>query len=80
MSSYCLKCKKNTKHINPRVFKTSIGKTILLWKCGICGSEKPRFFNKEEAKGKLSKLVLKISLSKILLLFVIFRFECNLIE
>ena len=25
MSSYCLKCKKNTKNINPRVSKTNNG-------------------------------------------------------
>ena len=28
MSSYCLKCKKNTGNINPRVSKISNGKTI----------------------------------------------------
>ena len=28
MLSYCLKCRKNTKSINPRVSKTNNGKTI----------------------------------------------------
>ena len=32
MSSYCLKCKKNTENINSRVSKTSNGKTMLLVK------------------------------------------------
>ena len=47
MSSYCLKCKKNTEKITPRFSKTSNGKTMLLSKCAICGSKKPRFKNQE---------------------------------
>ena len=43
MSSYCLKCKSNTENINPRISKTINGKTMLLWKCDICGSKKSRF-------------------------------------
>ena len=34
MKSYCLKCRKNTENINPRVSKTSNGKTMVLAKCG----------------------------------------------
>ena len=30
MLSYCLKCKKDTESINPKVSKTSNGKTIIL--------------------------------------------------
>ena len=40
MSSYCLKCKKNTENINPRVSKTSNNKIMLLSKCAICGYKK----------------------------------------
>ena len=40
MLSYCLKCKKNPKSINPKVSKTSKGKTMILSKCAICGSKK----------------------------------------
>ena len=40
MKSYCLKCRKNTENINPRVSKTSNGRTIVLSKCAICGSKK----------------------------------------
>ena len=32
MSYYCLKCKKNTESINPRVPKTSNSKTMILSK------------------------------------------------
>ena len=64
MSSYCLKCKKNTENINPKVSKTNNGKTMLLSKCAICGSKKSRFKKNQEAKGILSNLVLKTPLNK----------------
>ena len=54
--SYCLKGRKNTENINPRVSKTSNGKTLLLSKCAICESKKARFIKNEEAKGLLSNL------------------------
>ena len=40
MSSYCLKCRKNTENINPVVSKTSNSKTMILSKCALCGSKK----------------------------------------
>ena len=33
MSSYCLKCRKNTENINPRVLKTKNDKTMIISKC-----------------------------------------------
>ena len=65
MKSYCLKCRKNTENINPRVSKTSNGKTMLLSKCAICDSKKSRFIKNQEAKGLLSDLVVKTPLSKV---------------
>ena len=56
MESYCLKCKKHTKNINPQVSSTSNGKMMILSKCAICGSKKSRFIKNQEAKGLLSKL------------------------
>ena len=40
MLFYCLKCKKNIESINPRVFATRNGRTMILSKCAICGSKK----------------------------------------
>ena len=40
MLFYCLKCKKNTESINPRVLKTLNGKAMMLSKCVICGKSK----------------------------------------
>ena len=65
MESYCLKCKKYTKNINPQVSSTSNGKMMILSKCAICGSKKSKFINKQEAKGLLSNLGIKTPLNKI---------------
>ena len=65
MESYCLKCKKNTENINPKVSKTSNGRTMVLSKCAICGSKKSRFIKNQEAKGLLSNLGVKTPLSKV---------------
>ena len=68
MKSYCLKCRKNTENINPRVSKTSDVKTMILSNCAICGSKKSRFIKKQEASAILSYLSLKKPLSKVPLL------------
>ena len=65
MESYCLKCKKHTKNIDPQVSSTSNGKFMILSKCAICGSKKSKFIKKQEASGLLSKLGIKTPLSKI---------------
>ena len=68
MESYCLKCKKYTKNINPQVSSTNNAKMMILWKCAICGSKKSKFIKIQDAKGLLSKLGIKTPLSKIPLL------------
>ena len=68
MESYCLKCRKYTKNINPQASSTSNGKLMMLSKCAICGSTKSKFIKKQEARGILSTLVIKTPLSKIPLL------------
>ena len=63
MLSYCLKCRKNTESINPKVLKTSNGKTMILSKCALCGSKKSKFIfsavKGQQAKGLLSNLGLR---------------------
>ena len=59
--------KKKAEIINPRVSKPSNGKTMVLPKCALCGSTKPRFIKKQEASETLSSLGFKTPLSKILL-------------
>ena len=65
MLSYCLKCKRNTESINPKVSKTTNGKAMILSTGAICGSKKSKFIKQQEAKGLLSKLGLKKPLNKI---------------
>ena len=65
MKSYCLKCKKDTENINPRVSKTSNNRTMLLSKCAKYGSEKSRFINNQETKGLLSNLGIRAPLSEV---------------
>ena len=68
MLSYCLERKKNTESIDPKVSKTSNGKTMVLSKCAICGSKKSKFIKEQQAKELLSNLGIRTPLNKIPLL------------
>ena len=65
MESYCLKYRKNTENINPKISGSSNGKAMILSNCAICGSKKSRFIKNQEAKGLLSKLGIKAPLCKV---------------
>ena len=65
MKSYCLKCRKDTKNMNPRVSNTSNSRTMILSKYAICSSKNSRFIKNQEAKGLLSNLGVRILLSKV---------------
>ena len=65
MKSHCLKGRKDTEKINPRISKTSNNRTMVLSKCAICGSKKSRFIKNQEAKGLLSYLGITTPLSKV---------------
>ena len=65
MLSYCLKCKKNTESINPKVSKAINGRMMILSTCSICGSKKSKFIKKQQAKGLFSNLGLRTPLNKI---------------
>ena len=68
MKSFCLKSRKDTENINPRVSGTSNGKAVILSKCVICGNKKSRFIKNQEAKGLLRNLGIRIPLSKVTIL------------
>ena len=68
METYFLKCKKNTKSINPKISSSSNGKAMILSKCVICGSKKSRFIKNQEVKGLLSNLGIRTPLSKVAIL------------
>ena len=65
IESYCLKCRKYTENIDPKVSGTSNNRLIILSKCAICGSKKSKFIKHQEARGLLNKLCIKTPLSKI---------------
>ena len=50
MLSFCLKCKKNTESLNPKISATSNGKTMILSKCAICDAKKSKFIKKTRSK------------------------------
>ena len=51
MLSYCLKYRKNTENINPKISVTSNGKTMVLSNYAICGIKKSKFIKNPEANG-----------------------------
>ena len=65
MKSYCLRCRKDTEEINPKVSSTSNGKVMISSKCAICGSKTSRFIKNQETKGLLSNFGLRKLLSKV---------------
>ena len=67
MKSCCIKCRKVTENISPRVSNTSNGRTMIS-KCAICGSKKSRFIKNQETKEWLSNLGIKTTISKVPLL------------
>ena len=72
MNTYCVKSKKDTENIDPKIFRTKNNRLIMQSKCSICGIKISRFVKEQEAKGLLSNLGIKTPLSKIPLLNVLF--------
>ena len=72
MKTYCVKCKKDTKNVDPKMVRTKNNRFFMESKCPVCGIKKSRFVKEQEAKGWLSNLGIKTPLSKILSLNVLF--------
>ena len=72
MNTYCVKCKKGTENIDPKMFRTKNNRSIIQSKCPVCGIKKPRFAKEQEAKDLLRDLGIRTPLSKIPLLNVLF--------
>ena len=56
MKNYCVKCKKDTENIDPKIVKTKTNRLVLQWKCSVCGIKKSRSIKEQEVKGLLSNL------------------------
>ena len=72
MKIYCVKCRKDTANVDPKMVRTKNNRLIMQAKCPVCGIKKSRFVKEQEAKGLLSNLGIKTPLSKIPLLNVLF--------
>ena len=72
MNTYCVKCKKDTENIGPKMFRTKNNRLIMQSKCSVCEIKKSRFVKEKEAKGLLSSLGIRTPLSKIRLLNILF--------
>ena len=72
MKTYCVKCRKDTENIDPKMFRTKNNRLVMQSKCSVCEIKKSRFVNEQEAKGLLSNLGIRTPLSKIPFLNVLF--------
>ena len=54
-----MKCRKNTESKNPKFVKTKNGRIMVLSKCEVCYSKKPKFKKKQEPSHLLSSLGIK---------------------
>ena len=71
MKTYCVKCRKDTENIDPKMVRTKNDRLIKQSKYSACGIKKSRFVREQEAKALLSNLGIKRPLSKIPLLNVL---------
>ena len=71
MKTYCVKCRKDTENIDPKMVRTKNNRLIMQSKCSVCGIKKSSFVKEQEA-GLLKNLGIKTQLSKIPLLNVLF--------
>ena len=72
MKTYCVRCRKDTDNINPKMFRTKNDRLLMQSKCSVCKNKKSRFVKEQEAEGLLSDLGINTPFSKIPLLNVMF--------
>ena len=56
MKTYCVKCRRDTENIDPKMFRTKSNRLIMRSKCSVCKIKKSRFVKEQEAKVLLSNL------------------------
>ena len=65
MKTYCVKCRRDTENIDPKMVRTKNYRLVMKSKCSICRIKKSRFVKEQEAKGLLSNAGIRTPLSKI---------------
>ena len=71
MLTYCVKCRKDTENIDPKMLGRKNNRLIMQSKCPVCGIKKSRFVKEQKAKGLLSNIRIKTPLSKTPLLNIL---------
>ena len=56
MLTYCVKCRRDTENIDPRMVKTKNNRLIMQSKRPVCRIKKSKSVKEQEAKGSLSNL------------------------
>ena len=72
MKIYCVKCKRDTENIDPKMVRTKNKRLIMQSQCTDCRKKKSRFIKEQEAKGILTELGIKTPLSNVPLLNILF--------
>ena len=54
MNTYCVKCRKDTENIDPKMVRTKNNRLVMQSKCFLCGIKKSKFLKEQEAKNLLS--------------------------
>ena len=72
MKTYCVKCRRDTENIDPKMVRIKNNRLVMQSKCSVCGIKKSRFVKEQAAKGLLGNLGIKTPLSKIPLSNVLF--------
>ena len=78
MNTYCVKCRKDTENIDPKIVRPKNNRLVMQSKCSVCEIRKSRFVKEQEAKGLLSNLGIRTLWVKFH--WWMFCFECNFIE
>ena len=65
MKTYCVKCRRDTENIDPKMFRTKSNRLIMRSKCSVCKIKKSRFVKEQEAKDLLSNLRIRTPFSEI---------------
>ena len=67
-----MKCREDTENIDPKMVRTKNNRLVMQSRCSVCGIKKSRLVKEQEAKDLLSNFGIRIPLSKISLLNVLF--------
>ena len=54
MLTYCVKCRKKTKYLDPKNFETKNNRLIMQSDCSVCEIKKSRFVREQEVEGLLT--------------------------